>query len=285
MARNLSNIEFLMFQKYIKEKCCIDISDDKAYLIETRLSKMLADLSLQSYSELYSCITGDVAGEYTERIIDAITTNETMWFRDKTPWEILERFYLPRLIEELKSGKKKKIRIWSTASSTGQEAYSTAMCIDSYLREHAVLGVCLDDFEIVATDISNHVLEIAKNGKYDAISILRGLEGNVKSRYFQKKDRVWEICEKIRNAVSFRKFNLQESFLPLGTFDVIFCRYVMIYFSADFVEALAKKLWDALAMDGVLFLGAYELYEVMKRYFDSALHANGVYYTKKEYIG
>lgn len=284
MARNLTNIEFLMFKKYIKEKCCIDISDDKAYLIETRLSKMLADLSLNSYSELYSRITGDVAGEYAERIIDAITTNETMWFRDKTPWQILKTLYLPRLIEELKSGKKQKIRIWSTASSTGQEAYSTAICIDTYLRENAILGVSLDDFEIMATDISNHVLEIARHGRYDAISIMRGLDGGIKSKYFQKNDRVWEVSEHIKKAVTFSKFNLQDSFLPFGKFDVIFCRYVMIYFSADFVESLTKKLWDALEGDGVLFLGAYELYEVMKRYFRSELLANGVYYTKKECI-
>lgn len=273
-----------MFKKYVKEKCSIDISDDKSYLIETRLSKMLADLSLNSYSELYSRITEDAAGEYAERIIDAITTNETMWFRDKTPWEILEKFYLPRFIKDLKSGKKQKIRIWSTASSTGQEAYSTAMCIDTYLRENAVLGVSLNDFEILATDISNHVLEIARHGRYDAISIMRGLEEGVKSKYFQKKDRVWEVSEHIRNSVTFRKFNLQDSFLSFGTFDVIFCRYVMIYFSADFVEVLTQKLWKALDAEGVLFLGAYELYEVMKNYFTSVFPSSGVYYTKKEFI-
>lgn len=278
-------MEFQLFQNYIAQKCGIEITEEKAYLIETRLSKFLADFGLSTFGELYSKIRSSDDASLNEKIIDAITTNETLWFRDKTPWNILRELYLPKAIELLQSQKKEKIRIWSAAASTGQEAYSTAICIEEYLKQNNIAGVSLDNFEILATDISDAVIKIAKNGKYDAISVTRGLDKNIKEKYFIKKDMIWELSPLIKERVKFTKFNLQNSFYMFGNFDVIFCRYVLIYFSHTFKEDMLKKLSYSLADDGMLFLGSYETYEELNNYFISALHGGGVYYTKKPQRG
>ncbi len=278
MNTSITNNEFTLFKEYIKENCGIEIDESKSYLIETRLSKILADSGLNSFGELYIEMMAKT-GEYEEQIIDAITTNETLWFRDKTPWEIIESL-MPTYVEALQSGKKSKIRIWSAAASTGQEAYSTAICIADYLKRNNILSVTLKNFEIIATDISKSALKIGKNGRYDAISIMRGLNEDIKHKYFENEGRIWEIKDFIKEAVIFKKFNLQNSFFLLGKFDIIFCRYVMIYFCEEFKEELAQRLKDALLDDGILFLGAYELYREIKHHFTSQTKSNGAYYCK-----
>jgi len=281
MASTLSDIEFRLFKTYIREKCGIDIQDDKAYLIETRLSKLLVDSGMESFEALYNLIMSNRDPYIAEKVIDAITTNETLWFRDKTPWKIMEDVILPRHIEELRSGKKRKIRIWSAAASTGQEAYSTAICIRDYLDEHGITDIRPDQFEILATDISKTVLEIARRGRYDAISIARGLDPKYKEKYFRKEGMVWVLDDAVKNAVRFEHFNLQNSFLFLGKFDIIFCRYVLIYFADTLKEELAKKFFDSIEPDGVMFIGASELHRCLDPYFEMVHYANGTYYVRR----
>ena len=281
MTSNLTNLEFQLFKKYIHDKCGIDIADEKAYLIETRLSRFLVDFKLNSFNELYQLIIKNNNPKISESIIDAITTNETLWFRDKYPWIIMEELLLPTYVELLRKNAKSKIRIWSAAASTGQEAYSIAMCIHYYLEKNFIKDISLCNFEIIATDISQTVLEIAKKGKYDSISIMRGLDQNYKDKYFKKDGMVWHIDDIIKNSVKFQHFNLQNSFMYLGKFDVVFCRYVLIYFSDDFKKDISKKLMEATNEEARLFIGASELYNILENDFTLNHYGNGTYYSKK----
>lgn len=281
MSPGLSSKEFTLMQNFIQEKCGIAIGEEKAYLIESRLTKLLIDSNLSSFEELYRKITGRNDPAITEQVIDAITTNETLWFRDRSPWEILEEVLLPGYIREMREGKRASVKIWCAACSTGQEPYSTAMCIDNYLTRNGITDISLSRFKITATDISRSVLEVAKLGRYDSISIMRGLEEQYKLKYFKSEGRVWSLEDKIKSAVHFQQFNLQNSFLLLGKFDIVFCRYVIIYFSDELKRDVISKTASAMESEGVLFLGSSELFPGKEDSFEMLHHKNGVYYRVK----
>ena len=277
---SISEKEFLLFKDYINEICGVVIPPEKAYLIETRLSKLMADAGIDSFIEFYNYVISNSDPLIPQKIINSITTNETLWFRDDAPWKVLEEM-LPKFVEELASGRKARVRIWSAAASTGQEVYSTVMCVDDYLSKNLVNGVDLSDFDFFATDISSRVLDIAKKGRYDGISITRGLSDYYRSKYFVKNSSAWDLDPKICDAVRFARLNLQESYQMFGSFDVIFCRYVLIYFSDDLKKEIVTKLRDALVRGGVLFTGNYVLYELFGDSFDANHYENLTYYSKK----
>lgn len=284
MNISISSQEFVLMQDYIRDECGITIGADKAYLIESRLSGMLRELDCSSYGQLYNLLSTKRDRVIAERVIDAITTNETLWFRDKMPWTIMEEVLMPQYIEMLRSGEKDKIRIWSAGCSTGQEPYSIAMSIHSYLEQRGLKDELLKRFEILGTDISATVLEIAKNGRYDSISIMRGLPQDYKDKYFTNEGRVWSINSDIIDMVDFRKYNLQRSFILLGKFDIIFCRYVMIYFSSELKNELVSKFSMALNPEGILFVGSSEVFKDHGEYFKRREHEGGIYYQKKGVI-
>jgi len=275
--------EFKLFRDYIEEKSGIIIPPEKAYLIETRLSKLMLDAGVESFGEFYDHIITNTDPRVSEKIINAMTINETMWFRDVAPWKVLKESVLPKLVEELVSGEKKRVRVWCAAVSTGQEAYSTVMCVDEYLNNNRSKGVDLSSFEFYATDISGSVLDIAKHGKYDKISIHRGLSDYYREKYFINHGSVWEIDPKIRNAVKFERFNLQESYSRFGSFDIIFCRYVLIYFSNEIKKEIIAKIRSSLTEGGVLFTGNYVLFDMLKDGFESQYYDNLTYYLRRRY--
>ncbi len=281
MDANISSNTLKLFANYIEEKCGIYIPQEKAYLIETRLLKMLYELKLSNFEELYTFVIQNKDYKISEELIDAITTNETSWFRDKTPWEILGEIYMPKFIQSLKTGEKNKIRIWSTAASSGQEAYSIAMFIDSWILKNDIKDVGSNQFEIIATDISHSILEMAKNGRYDAITIMRGLDSYYKGKYFRKDGSTWEIDDRIKSMVDFKHFNLKNSFIVLGKFDVIFCRYVLIYFPNELKEEIAMKLFNDASNDAVLFIGASEFFDSIEKYFHRSQAEKGTYYIRE----
>jgi len=279
---SINEHEFKLFRDYIAKKSGIIIPPEKAYLIETRLSKLMLDAGAETFGEFYEHITKNTDPNISERIINAITINETMWFRDTAPWKVMEESILPKLVDELASGKKSRVRIWCAAVSTGQEAYTAAMCVDDYLSRNRLKGVGLSAFEFLATDISGSALEIAKNGRYDKISIKRGLSDYYRDKYFCSNGTAWDVDPRIKNAVRFERFNLQDSFIKFGTFDIVFCRYVLIYFSDELKKEVAKKICGALTGGGVLFTGNYVLYDLLKDDFESRHYDNLTYYLKKE---
>ena len=279
---SLSANEFLLFQDYIMDNCGIIIPLEKSYLFETRLSALVRETGVKSFYEFYKILVShsNVSVSLQQRVIDAMTTNETLWFRDSVPWEYLEEVALPQLVGELLAGKRKKVRIWSAAVSTGQEIYSTVMCVDEYLKKNCVKGVDLSNFEFFATDICSRVIEIAKKGSYEKNSMERGLSSYFKTKYFAQNGSFWDIDPNIRCSVKFLKFNLINDYRRFGAFDIIFCRYVLIYFSDNMKKSIIDKMSGSLVSGGLLFTGNYVLYDMFDENYIVKRYKNISYYIK-----
>jgi len=277
----ISEPEFRLFRDYIEKHSGIVIPQEKTYLLETRLSSHMAQAGVDSFSKFYDYILADNSRQMMHKIVNAITTNETKWFRDVEPWEIFEKKIMPSLVEDLYTGKKERVRIWSAAASSGQEIYSTAMCVDNYLKTNSIHSIKLSNFDFFATDISSSVLDIAKKGRYDKISMARGLSDYYRDKYFTQKGTAWEINENIRNVVEFMPYNLQNTFMCFEKFDVIFCRYILIYFSDELKQDIIRKMHDSLNDGGVVFTGIYALLEMFSEYFNAGSYGNTTYYLKK----
>jgi chemotaxis protein methyltransferase CheR len=277
VSAGISSTEFKLLRDYIEERCGIALGEEKAYLIETRLTKLMALNGCDDFTQFHRLIKSSNDAALHDKIIDAMTTNETLWFRDTHPFVILREKILPELVKELRAGKKQKVRIWSAASSTGQEAYSIAMTIHEYCR--VTPGIRPEQFEIVGTDISSSALFLAKNARYDAIAIKRGLSDELRDRYFHVDGRIWVVNDSVKNMATFQKFNLQDSPSALGRFDIIFLRYVAIYFSLNFKQALFKNLARAANRPGHLIIGAVESLRGVSEEFEMKSHGGGYYYT------
>lgn len=286
MENLVTSMEFLEIQKFIEEKCGIALGDQKTYLLESKLIKLMEESTYSGIKELYLkiCIAKDPV--IIRNVIDSITTNETFWFRDKSPWYMMENIFLPVYIEELRNKARHKVRIWSAACSYGQEPYSIAMSIDNYLKRNGIQDVKSSDFEIIATDISYSALSIAESGKYDNISISRGLDEHYKFTYFEKDGRGWKLNDEIKRMIRFQQFNLIKDPYSFGQFDIIFCRNVLIYFSETYKKEVFKKISRSLKNNGILFVGSSELLDDYNKDFSREQYENGIYFKKRseEYV-
>ncbi|MBI2421980.1 MAG: protein-glutamate O-methyltransferase CheR [Candidatus Hydrogenedentes bacterium] len=278
-SSKISEVEFNLLRDYIEQHCGIALGKEKAYLIETRLTKLMALNGCESYSDFYRIIKASADESLKEKIIDAMTTNETLWFRDTHPFLILAEELLPRLAAEIKAGKRQKVRIWSAAASTGQEGYSIAMTIHEFCRSN--FGVRPEHFEIVGTDISKSALLLAKAGRYDQLAMNRGMKDEIRDRYFAQSGNTWQINDNIKNMMALKKFNLQEKPTLLGVFDIVFIRYVLIYFSIELKRAILKNIHAQLAPGGNLLIGATESLREISEDFDSKTLGGGTYFTRK----
>ncbi|MFC1585865.1 CheR family methyltransferase [Fibrobacterota bacterium] len=266
--------EFRNFINYIQKHCGILLQDKKEYLIESRLKDLVLQNGCKSFGALLIKAKTLPHTRLRDRIVDAITTKETFWFRDGYPFTILKEKILPEYAEHFQSGK--RLKIWSMACSTGQEPYSIAMAIHDFCRKKAAMDPGM--FEILATDISPSALFLAMNGSYDRFTIARGLPTEMRKRHFTQERRVFSISEEIKKMVTFKKFNLQDSFSGLGRFDVVFCRNVAIYFSADFKKEIFKKIAGVLKPRGNLILGGAESISHYSTIFNRLTYKKGPYY-------
>jgi len=271
--------EFHLIRDYIEKHCGIHLSDDKEYLVEARLTTLMIEQGCKSFGELHLKAVGDKTYALRDKIIEAITTNETFWFRDLHPFGILNEVLFNKFAEEIISGNRTKIKVWCSACSTGQEPYSIAMTFLDFLRKHPSLSP--DHIEILATDISSTVLFLAKLGRYDSLAISRGLSDDFKNRYFKKGEKVWTLNDNVKRMIKFQKLNLQESFSHIGRQDIIFCRNILIYFSTDFKQDILKRLAALLRPNGHLFLGASESIILYTNEYEMMRHAMGLYYQVK----
>jgi chemotaxis protein methyltransferase CheR len=246
---NLSEYEYL--RKLLKERSGLDLSADKQYLVESRLVPLARRSGIPGIPELVQKMKGGGAEALTSEVVEAMTTNETFFFRDKIPFDHLKQTVLPALIQA--RGTRRSLRIWSAASSTGQEPYSIAMCLKE--AGEALAGWRI---EIVATDLSQAVLEKSKAGIFSQFEVQRGLPIQMLVKYFTQTGEVWHLNADIRAMVQHRQFNLLQDFSFLGTFDVIFCRNVLIYFDQDTKAGIFDRLARMLDPEGVLVLGAAE---------------------------
>ena len=245
--------EYEGFCRFLEDACGIVLGDNKHYLVSSRLNRLMGEHQLSSLGEVVERLKRDRGPGFRERIIEAMTTNETFWFRDAFPFDILKNRVIPEFIE--KRGRQ-PLKIWSAACSSGQEPYTISISIAEYQKANP--GKLPGDGQIVATDISDRMLEIGRSARYDELSVARGLSAERKASYFTQVGAEWEVKPEIRRRVSFRHLNLLQSYSSLGKFDVIFCRNVLIYFSTESKMDILSRFAQQLNPGGYLFLGASE---------------------------
>ncbi len=265
--------------QYIYDISGIFLDSNKTYLFETRLSSVAEELGCASFSELHTKAKSDRSKNIERKIVDAISTNETLFFRDKGPFELLQHKLLPEIIDarsNASTGLRPNIKIWSAASSTGQELYSIAIVI-----KELVPDLSRYSFKLMGTDISDNAVAQASYGKYNKFEIERGLPKAQLQRYFTPAGEFWKIKDEIRAMVNFRKLNLMSPFVGLGKFDIIFCRNVAIYFTLNDRKKLFNKIADSLADDGFLVIGSTESLTGVSPRFVPKRHLRSIFYQKK----
>jgi chemotaxis protein methyltransferase CheR len=242
--------DFEFVSQLVRERSGIVLSVDKAYLVESRLAPIARREGMASIDDVVAAIRLRRDSRLTEAVVDAMTTNETFFFRDKTPFEILESHVLPDLVARKRGG---TVRIWCAAASTGQEPYSIAMVADAMGPRLAGTRI-----EILATDLSERCLEKAKSGTYTQFEVQRGLPVQMLLKHFKKNGDSWNISDQVRGQVRFRAMNLLDDFRALGRFDAIFCRNVLIYFDMPTKKRILDRMAQQTDDAGYLFLGAAE---------------------------
>ncbi len=242
--------DFEFVAAMVRERSGLVLAADKTYLVESRLAPIARRDGFPSIDELVSAIRVRRDGKLVDSVVDAMTTNETFFFRDKTPFDIFEQTILPELVARKRGG---TIRVWCAAASTGQEPYSLAMVADAM---SARMGGC--KLEILGTDISERCLEKAKAGIYTQFEVQRGLPVQMLLKHFKKDGDAWKIDDRLKANIRFRPMNLLDDFRGLGRFDVIFCRNVLIYFDAQTKKRVLERMAMQVEGPGYLLLGAAE---------------------------
>ncbi|MGN1289284.1 MAG: CheR family methyltransferase, partial [Bradyrhizobium sp.] len=246
----MTPLDYEYLRKLLKERSGLDLSSDKQYLVESRLLPLARRSNLAGIPELVLKMKGG-AEMLTSEVVEAMTTNETFFFRDKIPFDHLKDAVLPALAQARAA--RRSLRIWCAASSTGQEPYSIAMLLKEMTALFSGWRI-----EIIATDLSQAVLEKSKAGLFSQFEVQRGLPIQLLVKYFTQQGELWQLNADIRGMVQHRQLNLLQDIAHLGTFDVIFCRNVLIYFDQQTKAGIFGKISRMLEHDGVLALGAAE---------------------------
>lgn len=252
IAEALDPQSFNFITKLVRSKSAIVLESGKAYLVESRLSPVARELGLKNIAELVSELQKPGSQKLTQRVVEAMTTNETSFFRDIHPFTALKEKIIPSLIQ--RRAKEKSLSIWSNACSSGQEPYTIAMLI----AEHFPI---LKDWKvrIISSDLSSQILDRARLGEFNQTEVNRGLPMNFLLKYFTKNESQWKIRDDIRKMVEFRELNLVEPFPALlPAMDIVFLRNVLIYFSPETKSEILKKVHKVMRKDSYLFLGGSE---------------------------
>lgn len=247
----MTPLDYDYLRKCLKTRSGLVLSADKQYLVESRLLPVARKAGLASLGDLVSALKAAPENALTTAVVEAMTTNESFFFRDKIPFEHFRSTIMPALLAARKTSR--RIRIWCAAASTGQEPYSLAMSLKQMERELAGWRI-----DIVATDLSNEVLEKARNGIYSQFEVQRGLPIQLLIKHFTQIGDLWQIAPDIRAMVRYRQLNLLSDFSELGVFDVVFCRNVLIYFDQPTKIEVLDRLSRLMTGDGYLVLGAAE---------------------------
>ncbi len=273
-STHLSAADYRVFQFFLSESCGIELNDDKQYLVKSRLLSLLGKHDVSSLAELASLLqSNSTAGTRVKSaVIDAMTTNETFWFRDEKQFNLLQHTLLPELFAR-KTG---ALKIWSAACSSGQEPYSLSIVVLEALQAlHKTKTV-----QIIGTDISETILDEAKKAIYSELALSRGIDVETKARYFEKNYAGYNLKAEVCNQVRFQQFNLLKPFAALGRFDIIFCRNVLIYFSNAVKRDIINRMADNLEPGGYLFLSSTESMPTGIASFTTVHAGNTCYYQK-----
>jgi chemotaxis protein methyltransferase CheR len=244
-------LDYDYVRKLVKERSGLVLTADKQYLVESRLLPVARKAGLTGLSDLVQRLKGPNAQALAVEVVEAMMTNESFFFRDKLPFEHFRDTIVPALLTA--RAQQRRIRIWCAAASTGQEPYSLAMCLKEMAPQVAGWRI-----EILATDISTEVLEKARAGIYSQFEVQRGLPIQLLIKHFTQLGETWQVAPDIRAMVQFRPFNLLNDFTPLGMFDVVFCRNVLIYFDQQTKVSVLERTARVVERDGYLALGAAE---------------------------
>jgi len=251
MSQSLSETELQFVRELVREHSAIVLEPKKEYLVRARLQPLVKEEGLASISDLVRQLRHTSYGKLHRRVIEAMTTNETSFFRDLTPFEALRDGVLPELIK--KREKSKCLNIWCGASSSGQEPYTMALVIREALPESDVWKI-----KFFATDISTAMLLRCQEGKYNQMEVNRGLPAKMLLKYFSQEGLSWYVKEELRKMIEFKTMNLVGTWLPFPKLDIVFLRNVLIYFDVETKKKILAKIRDHLSPDGYLFLGGSE---------------------------
>lgn len=270
----ISDQEYRDFSRFLEAQCGIVLGDSKQYLVRSRLSPLVTKFELESLSALLKDVISGRNRELRLAAVDAMTTNETLWFRDTYPFAVLGEKLLPEL-----AGNKRQIKIWSAASSSGQEPYSMAMTVlETQAKKPGMVG----NVSITATDISASMLEQCRTGVYDNLALGRGLSPERRRTFFEDADNGrMKVKDNVKRMVSFRPQNLMDSYSLLGKFDIIFCRNVLIYFSPEMKSQVLNQMANSLNPGGYLLLGASESLTGLTDRFEMVRCNPGIIYKLK----
>ena len=263
--------DFDYLRRLLRERSGLVLSAEKQYLAESRLLPLARRHGVSTLTDLIGKVRAVPAdAPLVAEVVEAMTTNETFFFRDKIPFDHLRETIMPALIAA--RARDKRIRIWCTAASSGQEPYSIAMTLKS-------LGAALAGFriDILATDISTEMIERAKAGAYSQFEVQRGLPIHLLVKFFSKEGETWHVAPELRGMVQFRPLNLLNDFSPLGQFDVVFCRNVLIYFDQEAKIGVFNRIAKQMPDDGYLVLGAAETVIGLTDAFKPVADKRGLY--------
>lgn len=265
------------FSQLVYNHSGISLGPEKTYLFENRLGELAKIIGCKDIAELLRLAKTNLTADLRDKIVEAMTTNETLFFRDKSPFEAMRTTLIPNIIKR-KSATTKILRIWSAACSTGQEAYSIAMLLNENFPE--ILSTW--NVEIFGTDISAQVVDKATRGKYSQIEVNRGLPVTHLIKYFKQEASEWVINDKIKRICKFKILNLKDNLSSLNSFDIIFCRYVLIYFDLGGKQKIFRDFMKLLGNEGILFLGASETIFGITEDFQRNDISGAIYYTLKQ---
>ncbi len=240
---------FVFLQRWVHQETGIVLDDGKRYLVDARLTPLVRDEGLKSLNELCNLLRATQAPHLNRKVLEAMTTNETLFFRDLAPFDALRETIIPELVE--RNRKARVLRFWSAAASSGQEAYSLAMML-------LEMGLGDWNIRIHGTDLSEQVLERARVGQYLQIEVNRGLPARFLVKYFERLGLEWRVQERLRRMVRFERRDLREPMGSLGTFDVVLCRNVLIYFDVETKKQILAQIRSRMETRGYLLLGAAE---------------------------
>jgi len=266
----MNKTEYDFLASFLKQRSGLVLAGDKTYLLESRLTPILGKHGIASFADLISTLKSPAKSQVAEEVVDAMTTNESFFFRDKTPFDLFQQTMLPAMLQARAS--QRTLKIWCAAASTGQEPYSLAMILKEEKARLAGWST-----PIVGTDISDTVLTKAKQGLYTQFEVQRGLPVNYLLNYFKQSGETWQVSQEIRSMVQYRKLNLLDNFSSLGQNDIVFCRNVLIYFDQQTKIDILNRIARSMPPDGYLVLGAAESVIGLTNAFEPVRGKRGLY--------
>lgn len=279
----ITALEFRDIQALVRDLCGLMLADEKTYLARTRLEPVVRAHGFTSFSDYLGRVQQLDAVLMRDELVEALTTGETSFNRDEFLLETFRRRILPSIADRLRKRREAHFpfptaRLWSAGCSTGQEPYSLAMAVLDFVGGSRALPLCPEQFPILATDISNRALSIARQGRYQRREVDRGLSAEQRKRYFHETGDEWTASPDLKRLIEFRRLNLMDCLPGLGPFEVIFCRNVLIYFDSPTRRRLCEKFNELLAPGGLLILGAAEnLYGVTDTFTSEQIGSTTVF--------